>query len=642
MANNDYITTDCKLTVSKNTAKLDEEIFLYKNDRNIKLLIEIVDNKYRYKSDDLSNLLSKYKASYAQVKWYKNAEVKKEFPIQPTDDGKVVFIIEGELINEDTELGDYDLQLRLLNENQESIRSLPIIKGAVHILKPLFEDGDIATVNSAVADRSMLSLDGAPINTYNSDGTYNQTNWGSGDIISSSKLNKLEKVAKDNVDKVNKMPAKSIVEGGKIYLAKEDGTKLDSGTELPAGGSTIEVVNNLESDSTTAALSAAQGKVLNTQYKDIAKKVENVGEPTQEQINAAIDKAIEEGRITGSGGINSTAKTLLETILRNAIYTTDQSANITSLVSALSSGNTPTTTHYTITNTLTKCTNGNSSSSVAKNTSYIATITPNNGYKLDTVTVTMGGVDVTSTVYNNGKITINSVTGNIVITATAIEKQDVAEMPTNGLVALFDKDSEVITNGAYPEYQYQIKSKQGDYILGSWNKQVSETTNYGVRAFTGDLSSDKKIDTTIESPTTWVVCSYLSTISCNGYAPNNLGNLGSNSYFISANPLYINTNNESVSSEDISSFMGNRSVGYHRFILVIDGNYLKIYKNAKLIKTLNGSDFSNFSKWKTPTGIKGGFSNGVYTYFEAIYNRALSDVEVVELDAYIQTLEVNK
>lgn len=276
MVNNDYITTDCKLTVSKNTAKLDEEIFLYKNDRNIKLLIEIVDNKYRYKSDDLSNLLVKYKASYAQVKWYKNAEVKKEFPIQATDDGKVVFVIEGQLIDEDTELGDYDLQLRLLNESQESIRSLPTIKGAVHILKPLFEEGDIATVNSAVADVSMLSLDGDAIDTYNSDGTYNQTNWGNGDVISSAKLNKLEKVAKDNVDKVNKMPAKSIVEGGKIYLAKEDGTKLDSGTELPVGGSTIEVVNNLESDSTTAALSAAQGKALNTQYKDIANEIKNL------------------------------------------------------------------------------------------------------------------------------------------------------------------------------------------------------------------------------------------------------------------------------------------------------------------------------------------------------------------------------
>lgn len=293
MANNDYITTDCKLTVSKNTAKLDEEIFLYKNDRNIKLLIEIVDNKYRYKSDDLSNLLVKYKASYAQVKWYKNAEVKKEFPIQATDDGKVVFVIEGQLIDEDTELGDYDLQLRLLNESQESIRSLPIIKGAVHILKPLFEEGDIATVNSAVADVSMLSLDGDAIDTYNSDGTYNQTNWGNGDVISSAKLNKLEKVAKDNVDKVNKMPAKSIVEGGKIYLAKEDGTKLDSGTELPAGGTGTSYddteiktdINTIKTDLGTEELTTTAKNVkgavneVAAQYKDIANKIEsgNIG-----------------------------------------------------------------------------------------------------------------------------------------------------------------------------------------------------------------------------------------------------------------------------------------------------------------------------------------------------------------------------
>ena len=285
MANNDYITTDCKLTVSKNTAKLDEEIFLYKNDRNIKLLIEIVDNKYRYKSDDLSNLLVKYKASYAQVKWYKNAEVKKEFPIQATDDGKVVFVIEGQLIDEDTELGDYDLQLRLLNESQESIRSLPIIKGAVHILKPLFEEGDIATVNSAVADISMLSLDGDAIDTYNSDGTYNQTNWGNGDVISSAKLNKLEKVAKDNVDKVNKMPAKSIVEGGKIYLAKEDGTKIDSGTELPAGGTGTPYddtqiktdINTIKTDLGTEELTTT-AKDVKGAINEVNKKIGTGGE----------------------------------------------------------------------------------------------------------------------------------------------------------------------------------------------------------------------------------------------------------------------------------------------------------------------------------------------------------------------------
>lgn len=136
--------------------------------------------------------------------------------------------------------------------------------------------------------------------------SYNKKVWKSGDRITKEALNNMENgieaahqnsggtgsvaivdnlnsdsptsalSAKQGKELNNKMPAKSIVEGGKIYLAKEDGTKLDSGTELPAGGSTIEVVNNLESDSTTAALSAAQGKALNTQYKDIANEIKNL------------------------------------------------------------------------------------------------------------------------------------------------------------------------------------------------------------------------------------------------------------------------------------------------------------------------------------------------------------------------------
>lgn len=41
---------------------------------------------------------------------------------------------------------------------------------------------------------------------------------------------------------------------------------------------------------------------------------------------------------TGGSGLNATAKNLLITILRNGVYSTDQSANITALETALSSG----------------------------------------------------------------------------------------------------------------------------------------------------------------------------------------------------------------------------------------------------------------------------------------------------------------
>lgn len=664
MANNDYITTDCKLTVSKNTAKLDEEIFLYKNDRNIKLLIEIVDNKYRYKSDDLSNLLVKYKASYAQVKWYKNAEVKKEFPIQATDDGKVVFVIEGQLIDEDTELGDYDLQLRLLNESQESIRSLPIIKGAVHILKPLFEEGDIATVNSAVADVSMLSLDGDAIDTYNSDGTYNQTNWGNGDVISSAKLNKLEKVAKDNVDKVNKMPAKSIVEGGKIYLAKEDGTKLDSGTELPAGGTGTSYddteiksdINTIKTDLGTEELTTTAKDVkgavneVAAQYKDIAKKVENAGQPTQEQINTAIDKAIEDGKLTGTGGINSTAKTLLQTILQNAVYTTNQSANITALISALGNnegggGDTPTVKTYTITNNLTHCSNSNTSTSVNENSNYAATITPAEGYTLTdaSVSITMGGVDITSTAYNNGSINIASVTGNIVITITATSSSSSSEMVTDGLVNYFDFRNVKYDNKGAGKSTI-IGATQGNGSLFTWiNDAVTKQDNYGIE-ITRTLSyNPNSVGTTSVSLGT----SFTAIFKC--YLTNTSSPLFFNEYAATSNvsklnykPKYKTTS--STANLAITSLGSRLDSGYDTVTLIVDGNISKLYFGTTLVQTNDGSTINDFQGWYDQLngiGVLGGNNNGYLTQM-AVYNKALSEVQLVDMIDYLKTLEVNK
>lgn len=75
---------------------------------------------------------------------------------------------------------------------------------------------------------------------------------------------------------------------------------------------------------------------------------------------------------------------------------------------------------YSVTNNITNCATSNPSTFVLKNSSYTAILTPNIGYVLDAVTVTMGDVDITSTVYESTTktISINNATGNIVITAT--------------------------------------------------------------------------------------------------------------------------------------------------------------------------------------------------------------------------------
>lgn len=74
---------------------------------------------------------------------------------------------------------------------------------------------------------------------------------------------------------------------------------------------------------------------------------------------------------------------------------------------------------YTITKNLTNVSISNSAVSIAENASYTAVLTAVSGYELDTVTVTMGGTNITATAYNSGVISIVSVTGNVSITATA-------------------------------------------------------------------------------------------------------------------------------------------------------------------------------------------------------------------------------
>jgi hypothetical protein len=62
----------------------------------------------------------------------------------------------------------------------------------------------------------------------------------------------------------------------------------------------------------------------------------------------------------------------------------------------------------------------NSQSTVEVGDSYTTTLTASTNYTLNSVSVTMGGVDITSTSYSSGTVSIPSVTGNITITATAV------------------------------------------------------------------------------------------------------------------------------------------------------------------------------------------------------------------------------
>nr|DAV43845.1 MAG TPA: hypothetical protein [Caudoviricetes sp.] len=189
---------------------------------------------------------------------------------------------------------------------------------------------------------------------------------------------------------------------------------------------------------------------------------------------------------------------------------------------------TPTT--YTITNNLTNCTTSNTLNSVKANRLYVATITPNSGHTLSAIKVTMGGTDITSSVVSGDTITINKVTGNVVVTANATETStpetltisNIAnitqtektefyiEYNTNIAVAkhevswdggntFYDKTEEVTANGTHYKFKHDNKASAGTYQMAIRVTTANGTTKTS-NEFTVTLTSTATPEPTTPTP----------------------------------------------------------------------------------------------------------------------------------------------
>ena len=94
------------------------------------------------------------------------------------------------------------------------------------------------------------------------------------------------------------------------------------------------------------------------------------------------------------------------------------------ICSVLDITNTFTVTKFNVTQTLTHATSSFTANKINKNAELVATLTADTGYTLATPTVTMGGTAVTGAWDSTtSKVTISSVTGDVVITETATQDE---------------------------------------------------------------------------------------------------------------------------------------------------------------------------------------------------------------------------
>lgn len=303
---------------------------------------------------------------------------------------------------------------------------------------------------------------------------------------------------------------------------------------------------------------------------------------------------------------------------------------------------TPEVTTYTIAYELVNITSNSSVFSVNEGASCSATLTAADGYTMEgaAVTVTMGGVDVTAYVYANGVISIPAVTGNVEIVASAVhaEKESAPKLNTDGLLGFFDFRNRAKSSGDSSAGYYEAATV-GNGRLYAW-AQKTAANEYGkdIAAMQFCAGAGYTVHD-FGSEFTWILKAY-----CDGGCTLT----GASAYMTPSNqgtvlaPKY----NTSASTGNVASTTVGKdwSRAYHTVAIRASGSKLHIFKNAEQIAEYDGADIDDFVSWYGKCTVNSMWASEntiLVSTAMAFYDRALTDVEIVEMDEYLKTLEVS-
>lgn len=253
---------------------------------------------------------------------------------------------------------------------------------------------------------------------------------------------------------------------------------------------------------------------------------------------------------------------------------------------------------YTVTNTLTNCTSSNSTTSIRKGSAYSATISADSGYQMKgaTVSITMGGTDITETAYSDKTITISAVTGNIVIniTASAITGPQWVET----------------TNP--PTHAYYQQLSPGPDII------------YATSIIASANSADSNVVAKSSDGISWENITVPNSALYGGNEPFVFGDNGTVIYPASNNYVfYSNTSNitswtrVSVGTDNAFQELTSAFYGGGKFVLTYNGGG---YTGQRKSTIFTSSDGKVWSKYVIPnttydTDLFGAYLNGTYYVF---------------------------
>ena len=238
MINYDYI-----VTVTGNTAKLDKDIYLFRGNKNVHYYFTVKNASFNFKGS--TDLIEKTNAINAAVTVIKPNGVEVANAIAEVENGKIHLKVTEDLIDEEVEVGDFDLVFDLFDDTDGAV-TIPKVQGQFHVLErpcttPISElvvtTNTTNEVDKAIADYAIATY-AEPVTSTNADGTFAKKTWVAKEKITTAELNRMEEGIYNNSSQCKDIANKTVIENNKLYLVKSDGTKLDEGTTLPSSSGT--------------------------------------------------------------------------------------------------------------------------------------------------------------------------------------------------------------------------------------------------------------------------------------------------------------------------------------------------------------------------------------------------------------------
>ena len=163
------IFTDRTVIVQKGTSSINDPIILYRGDKGVEIRFTLNEGSpFKFGSGTSSNIIEKTEAAYGQL----IIKAPKNLPAifserASTNEGKIVFTITGEMIDEITEVGNYSFQIRLFDESLNSRVTLPEVNDGIEIREPIASEDATSTVTmtydaptkSLIASDDLISYD---------------------------------------------------------------------------------------------------------------------------------------------------------------------------------------------------------------------------------------------------------------------------------------------------------------------------------------------------------------------------------------------------------------------------------------------------------------------------------------------------